>query len=64
MNNRGKGSRSIAPNTDITYCTCNDCTKKCWRNVENYRFDLDEEYSYMEICSYELERREYGDSEK
>ena len=64
MANKKKGSKSVCASIGVTYCTCNDCTKKCWRNVENYRFDLEKNYDYMEICDYELERREYGDTEE
>lgn len=56
--------RAYANNIDVTYCTCKDCTKKCWRHVKNFRFNPNENYWYMEICSHELERRSYGNFEE
>lgn len=38
---------------DVTYCTNQDCKKKCWRHVSHYRFNDEEMYWYMETCNRE-----------
>ena len=44
--------------TDVTYCTNEDCPKKCWRHVSKHRFNKDDFYWYMSICPKEKERQD------
>lgn len=36
--------------TDITYCINKECTNKCWRHEDNFEFDNNKNYSWMEKC--------------
>lgn len=49
----------IYASTDVTYCTNEECPKKCWRHVSKHKFNLDENYWYMAICKKEQERQDY-----
>lgn len=37
-------------NTDTTYCINDKCNEKCWRYKDNYNFDKDTDYWFMEKC--------------
>lgn len=36
--------------TDITYCTNKNCKSKCCRHVDNWKFDKEKAYSFMDRC--------------
>ena len=37
-------------NFDTTYCTNETCMNKCWRYINNWEFDQNENYWLMEYC--------------
>lgn len=36
--------------TDTTYCINEKCTEKCWRYKDNWYFEADTNYWFMEKC--------------
>ena len=36
--------------TDTTYCINEKCTKKCWRYKDNWYFEKDTNYRFIEKC--------------
>ena len=43
-------------NADTTYCTNDNCIEKCWRNVSNWKFDVNKDYWMQEYCEEERKR--------
>lgn len=37
-------------NTDTTYCINKECPEKCWRYIDNWKFDKDTNYWFMDKC--------------
>ena len=37
-------------NTDTTYCINEHCKNKCWRYKDNWYFEKDTNYWFMEKC--------------
>ena len=37
-------------NTDTTYCTNKNCINKCWRYIDNWSFNPNINYWFMENC--------------
>lgn len=37
-------------NTDTTYCVNMECTEKCWRHKDNWHFDPNTNYWFMDKC--------------
>lgn len=35
---------------DRTYCTSKECQDKCWRHEDNWEFQKDMRYSFIEKC--------------
>lgn len=40
-------------NKDTTYCVSNNCKDKCWRHKDNFEFEKNENYWFMEKCEKE-----------
>lgn len=40
-------------NTDTTYCTSKKCKNKCWRHIDNYKFNENQDYWFMSDCEKE-----------
>lgn len=36
--------------TDVTYCTSDECKDKCWRHVDDYTFEIDRYFSFIQEC--------------
>lgn len=43
-------SKKKRANTDTAYCVNTECAKKCWRHKDNWEFDENENYWFMEKC--------------
>lgn len=39
---------------DITYCTNKSCKKECWRKEENWEFEEEGMYWFMDKCEEEV----------
>ncbi len=42
----------IKANTDTTYCRSFFCQSKCWRHIDNWIFDINNNYWFMEECEF------------
>ena len=36
--------------TDVTYYTSDECKEKCWRHVDDYTFEIDRYFSFIQEC--------------
>ncbi len=43
-------------NADTTYCTNKKCIDKCWRHIDNWIFDINNNYWFMDCCKRENKR--------
>ena len=44
-------------NTDTTYCINEQCQDKCWRYKDNWYFEKDTNYWFMEKCDKNTKSR-------
>ena len=45
-------------NQDITYCTNSECNENCWRYKNNWHFESDKNYWFMECCEDKIKRND------
>ncbi len=50
-------------NTDIAYCTKNECKEKCWRHVSNWDFEASGYYSFTSGVN-DCQDEDFGEMEE
>ena len=48
--------------TNVTYCTNKNCKSKCWRYKDNWKFNNNLNYWFMEQCKKTIEKGELNES--